>query len=344
MKTNLMKGASFLAAMMMVTMGLSTVMAGPQLPFDRLGDTTYNTQLVCSWVDGVEYGNATTSATGYLEISTAGDDTVEDNVQTGADATNVIQYSVGRLTGATARFFAVAENDVYTAGGSFTSDLTADAADTVLLKIDIVASQATAGVTDYVVIYNPHTAAVDATTYSLAVGTAAAQPIIAGDIVAGLATNNVNPIPAGGSLAINMVKWGGLSNTGNSVKLLLATRVVDRVEYGSIATAPENTLMSNAQNPTSGNEIYRNAHADTNMCLADFASRAQTIIPDITAPTITTIVPADGATGVALNAAVTVTWSEAMSTAGMSVTIDPAPLVAGTWAWSVGNTVYTYTG
>jgi hypothetical protein len=88
-------------------------------------------------------------------------------------------------------------------------------------------------------------------------------------------------------MVINMTKWGGLSNTGNSIKLISTTntRIVDRVEYGSIATSPENTLMSNAANPASGQEIYRNGHADTNMCAADFLSRAQTIVRDTTAPT-----------------------------------------------------------
>jgi hypothetical protein len=205
MKTQIMKGASILTAVMMLTMAVSTTLAAPPIPFTRLGDTAYNTQLICSWIDGVEYGNVTSTGTGYIELDTVGDDTVPDTTKTGGIAGDVIQYSVGRLTGATARFFAPAENDVWSAGGTFTGDLTADGADTILLKIDVVASQATVGITDYIIIYNPHTATVDVTLYSLAVGTAAAQAIAAGDYtIAGLVPANVNPIPAGGSLVIKM--------------------------------------------------------------------------------------------------------------------------------------------
>ena len=293
MKTQLMKGASFMTAILLLSMVFSPVLAAPPLPFTRLGDTTYNTTGISSWIDGVEYGNCTSSATGYIELDTVGDDTVPDTVKTGGVAADVIQYSVGKLTGTTARFFAPAENDVWSVGGTFTGDLTADAADTILLKISIVASQSTVtGLPDYIVIYNGHTAAVDASTYSLAVGTAAAQAIVAtvgSDIPTGLITNNVNPIPAAGSLVIDMTKWGGLSNTGNSIKLISTTntRVVDRVEYGGSMTQPENTIMSNAANPASGQEIYRTpaAGTDTNMCAVDFASRAQSVVRDLTAPT-----------------------------------------------------------
>ncbi|MDD4307687.1 MAG: Ig-like domain-containing protein, partial [Thermoplasmata archaeon] len=65
---------------------------------------------------------------------------------------------------------------------------------------------------------------------------------------------------------------------------------------------------------------------------------------DGVAPTITTIVPADGATGVAVNSNVVVTWSESMNSSAGTVNISPAPLIAGTWAWSAGNTIRTYSG
>lgn len=333
-----------MTAALFFSMLMAPVFAAPQMPFDRLGDTTYNTQVICSWIDGVEYGRATTSGTGYLEISTAGDDTAQNTEKIGGNAGDVIQYSVGDLTGATARFFAPAENDNFVTGSSFTGDLTADGADTILLKIDILASQSTvAGLPDYIVIYNPHTAAVNAGGYSLAVGTAAAQAIVAGDIPTGLATNNNINIPAAGSLVINMTKWGGLAAGGNAVKLISTTntRVVDRVEYGSIATEPENTWMTNAAAPGSAQEIYRNAHADTNQCAADFATRAQSVVRDIVAPTITATTFADNAVGVSVAAGVyEATWSEAMAAVG-SVTTN---LPGATFSWP-STTVYriTYT-
>ncbi|MBA3045652.1 MAG: hypothetical protein FP824_05520, partial [Euryarchaeota archaeon] len=345
MKTQILKGASILTATLLLSMLMTPVLAGTPLPFERYGNAAgVNNVYITSWIDGVEYGNTTTGATGDYSLTTVGDDTDFPNgVKTGGNdqVVDTIQYARTSLFGATARFFT--ETDTWSVGGMVNGTLTQEGADTVLLKIDVLASQSTVtGLPDYIIIYNPHTAAVDASTYSLAVGTAAAQPIIAGDIPTGLLVNNSINIPSLGSLVINMAKWGGLSNTANSVKLSIGTHIVDRVEYGAIATEPENTYMSDAVNPPSAQEIYRiGAHQDTNSCLNDFTTRAQSVVLDLVAPTITATTFADGATGVAVAAGIyEATWSEAMAAVG-SVTTN---LPGATFSWP-STTVYriTYT-
>jgi ribosomal protein S6E (S10) len=59
------------------------------------------------------------------------------------------------------------------------------------------------------------------------------------------------------------------------------------------------------------------------------------------APTITSTVPANGATGVALTAPVVVTFSEAMNTSSVKYTSTPDP-TGWSFVWSAGNTVVTY--
>ncbi|MDO9537858.1 MAG: Ig-like domain-containing protein, partial [Thermoplasmata archaeon] len=66
-----------------------------------------------------------------------------------------------------------------------------------------------------------------------------------------------------------------------------------------------------------------------------------TFTTTFTAPTIVNSVPADGATGVALDSKVVVTFSEAMNTGTVTYTSAPNP---GGWSvvWSAGNTIATY--
>jgi len=291
MKTQLMKGASFVTAILLFSTMFSVVLAAPPLPFERYGTADVNSTYITSWIDGVEYGNTTTSAAGAYTIDTVGDDTVEDNVQTGGDAGNTIQYARSSLTGTSAYFFT--QTDTWSAGGSTSGALTSEGSPTNLLKIAIFNPQPTVAVMgDYIALYNPTGAAVDVTGtgWGIAIGTGATHPIVTADIMPKLTSGNIDPIPATSLLYLNLSTAGwatSLSTTGNSIKLYYNTHVVDRVEYGSIGTAPENTMMSNAALPAAGSEAYRTATyaTDTNMCLVDFGTRVQTISYDPTAPT-----------------------------------------------------------
>jgi hypothetical protein len=60
--------------------------------------------------------------------------------------------------------------------------------------------------------------------------------------------------------------------------------------------------------------------------------------PDETAPTITSVSPAGGATGVASSSNVTVAFSEPMDTASAEAAFSLTPALAGTFSWS-GNTM-----
>lgn len=347
MKTQLMRGASFMTAILLFSMVFSAVSAAPPLPFERYGTADVNSTYISSWIDGVEYGNCTTSAAGAYTIDTVSDDTVPDAIRTGGINGDPIQYARTSLTGTAARFFT--QTDSHVIGGAVNGALTSEGADTPLLKIAILNPQPTVALMgDYIALYNPTGAPVDVTSsgWGIAIGTGATHTIVDADIMPFLTSGRTNPIPATTLLYLNLSTAGwatSLSTTGNSIKLYYNTHIVDRVEYGAIATEPENTLMSNAAVPAAGFEAYRTPAytTDTNKCLPDFTTRAQTVPYDPIHPTITTIVPADGATGVAINAQVVVTWSEAMDPLVGSVNINPAR--TGAWVWSGGNTVYTFT-
>jgi len=342
-----MRGASFMTAILLFSMVFSAVSAAPPLPFERYGNAGVNSTYISSWIDGVEYGNCTTSGTGEYTIDTVSDDTVPDAIRTGGVNGDTIQYARTSLTGTAARFFT--QTDTHVIGGMINGALTSEAADTPLLKIAILNPQPTVALMgDYIALYNPTGAPVDVTSngWGIAIGAGATHTIVTADIMPFLTANNVDPIPATSLLYLNLSTAGwaaSLSTTGNSIKLYYNTHIVDRVEYGTIATEPENTLMSNAALPAAGFEAYRTPAytTDTNKCLPDFTTRAQTVPYDNTHPTITTIVPADGAVDVLVTSTVVVTWSEAMNPLVGSVNINPAR--TGAWAWSAGNTVYTFT-
>jgi len=125
MKT-IMKGASILTAILMVSMIFSPVFGAPVLPFERWGvaydgGTPISTGLVTSWIDGVEYGSNTTSASGDVNIETSGDSTDSAGVKTGGYAGDSISYARDHLTGATGTFFT--ETDSWSVGGSNHADL-----------------------------------------------------------------------------------------------------------------------------------------------------------------------------------------------------------------------------
>jgi hypothetical protein len=211
------------------------------------------------------------------------------------------------------------------------------------LKINNVSDQSAKLDGDFVVIYNPTGAAVDITTFSLAVGTAAPIAIGADDIYTGIGGWNVNPVPAAGYIAISMTDWGNLGDSANSIKISQTATgyIVDRVEYGTIATEPENTKMTNAGATAAAQEIHRTtAGTDTNSCSVDFAVGPEYLPGGDPPPTITNTVPANGAINVALNAQVVVTFSEAMNTG--TVTYSCNPPVVFTVIWSGANTIATY--
>ncbi len=65
---------------------------------------------------------------------------------------------------------------------------------------------------------------------------------------------------------------------------------------------------------------------------------------DFTDPSIATTTPNDGVSDVATGTSFVANWDEAMNEGVGTVNIVPAPLVAGSWAWSGSSQVYTYSG
>ena len=313
----IMKGASILMAVFMVSMVMSPVFAAPPLPFDREGNADVNDTYITSWIDGTEYGNDTTDGVGDFFLATQSDETLPDGKKTGGQdgVGDIIQYAIGDLTGTeTATFFT--ETDAFLIGGYSAAGPNADlnSGDVVrLLKINNIsfASQ-------YVVIHNPTSIAVDMDTYSIAVGVGGPQAIAATDYVDGMYMWNVNSIPAGGYFALDMSKIVGIG-AANALELSIGGHIVDKVEYGAIATEPENTLLRNAAAP-GATEIQRVAPgSDSNDCNADFAAGPEFLPLDLVNPIVTCVDL--GVIGIA-------TLEDATAT-------DPAPSSGiATYAWT----------
>jgi hypothetical protein len=280
----------WIAAVMMLS-GIFTIFSMdnrgfPVGPYNRwgyaydVGAMPLDTELTTAWIDGVQYGTTVTwtgADVGLFSIDTIGDDTTPDDIKTGGYNGDTIYYVHGDLTPANGGTFFL-ETDTWLVSGFINGDLNEHPSSPALLKINNVSAQSTYPVTDYIVIYNPTSSPVDASTFSLSVAEAAPVPISVGDIVPGLSIWNDITIPAFGNLALDMATWGSLNSTGNSIKLLETPTgyVVDRVEYGNIPTEPENTIMSNASAPGAGNEIRRtNYGSDTNDCSSDFIISGQ---------------------------------------------------------------------
>ena len=98
MKT-ILKGASILMAIFMFSMVLTPVIATEPLPFDRTGTADVTNTYISSWINGVEYGNDTSTAAGLYQVDTVGDDTgIIDNTRTGGIAGDTIQYAAPIIT------------------------------------------------------------------------------------------------------------------------------------------------------------------------------------------------------------------------------------------------------
>ncbi|MEW5937410.1 MAG: Ig-like domain repeat protein, partial [Candidatus Thermoplasmatota archaeon] len=310
MKKRMMQGASLVIGALLVAMvfaGVNPVRGAEPLPFTRFGDDPTNdttpSTLITAWVDGVEYSWNTSLSSGFYSIDVQGDDTTDSpNVKDGGLNNDPVQYVLGgRLTTASPGSFA-AQTDTWLSNVTVEGPLSAGP-QPEHLKINNVSSQSTitGGPTDYIVIYNPDIVAGidDVTAYYLAVGTAPALQIIATDIYTTQMYDWItNPIPANDFIVIDMTKWGGLSNTGNSIKLIYNNAtgfIVDRVEYGAIATSPENTILNNSAAPAAGQEIARRTWPglvftpgeDTNDCGHDFGTRTNWLPKDTVAPTST---------------------------------------------------------
>ncbi len=338
MKQSIMKGASILTVILMISMVFAQlVIAAPILPSTRWGNTSPAAagEYVLAFVDGKQYGVSTvTDAAGLYSVEVMGDDLSDATVKIGGVDGETIQFvratTTNGLTNADAGTFYSA-TQVFASGVTTNAGLTDLAgASPALLKVSAVATQSAwvAG-SDWMRIYNPTGADVNIAgwTYDLA-GTGGAIAIT--DALGGTV------FPATSEI---YVLAPGLANADSIQLIAPGGWVVDRVEYGAIgASASGETDMNNAVAPIAGQEIYRVGFADTNDCSADFAAQLETV--DLVAPTAVPT-PADGAIAVATaTATYTITFSEPMQPVGTLATDD---LPGGSWAWTT-TTTYVKTG
>jgi hypothetical protein len=327
--TYTLKSSSILIGFLFMSMALTPVFAGPVQPFTRWGyaydnaGTPLASEDIYAWIDGQSYGINITEADGLFNLACYGDDTTPDDVKSGGYNGDTIFYTHGDLT-ATGTFFA--ETDTWIVGGYniVSADLNEVASTPVLLKISVISISPM----QYIGIHDP--GATTLTNYGLDIGeTGTFTTLNMGDVLGVI----------GSVTYFDAVPYGGLS-AANSIQLAeMATGfVVDRVEYGVIATEPENTMMPNAPSPSAGWEIARvpSDDTDTNDCSIDFIVRP----PPPPEPYIGSTDPFDGETNVEVNRDITVFFNKQMDTATLMFTCVPDP---GGWipSWSVGDTVLT---
>ena len=296
MKNEIMKGASILTVVLMISMVFTPLAtAAPILPHNRWGDTIpINNDYVYAFINGVQYGGNATQAAGLFSIDVMGDDVLLPDFKSGGINGDTIQYvksanaNGGLRDGAGDIFYT--ETGIFSSGSTNpNADLNEVGTSPDLLKINMVSVDSDlTGVTDYIVLYNPTGLAVDATAFEIVID-GAVNAIDIGDLVAGLYDWNLMSIPPAGYLALDM---GALVNTDGYIMLQETAApkfIVDRVEYWDLAIAfnsPDDTIMGDATAPANGQEIFRNTPGeDTNECDDDFNTQVNWLPIDTTAPT-----------------------------------------------------------
>ncbi len=272
MKNNIVKGASILTVVLMFGMMMTPVLGGaPVQPHNRWGQAYDGAgqmpagETLTVWIDGTSYGTIDTLASGWFSLDCLGDgdnpSTTPDNVKIGGYIGDTMMYVHGDLTSA-GTFFDVLQMDTWAVGGVTNGDLTYNAVQPALLKINCVSVAPLNQPIPYIGIYDP--GATVLTDYGLDIGDSGAfVPLNMGDVIGVIgAITYFNAGPYGGLAAANSIQIAHLA-TGF---------VVDRVEYGGIGAEPENTNMPDAPSPAAGEEIYRipAPGADTNDCAVDF--------------------------------------------------------------------------
>jgi hypothetical protein len=193
----------------------------------------------------------------------------------------------------------------------------------VVVVINEFSSYNTSG--DWIELYNKETSEIPLDGWSINDST--------GEIKAFTSSDSIS---AGDYLVVDVSNR--LNQGDDTIKLLNSSGVtVDQVTYGSGA--------DEAPAPGEGNSTGRYPNGvDTDNDAEDFEEfgtptpGASNEVPDTTPPTITAVLPEDGATDVPVSTTISATFSEAMNETSAEAAFSITPTVAGTFSWD-GNTM-----
>ena len=193
----------------------------------------------------------------------------------------------------------------------------------VVVVINEFSSYNTSG--DWIELYNKETSEIPLDGWSINDST--------GEIKAFTSSDSIS---AGDYLVVDVSNR--LNQGDDTIKLLNSSGVtVDQVTYGSGA--------DEAPAPGEGNSTGRYPNGvDTDNDAEDFEEfgtptpGASNEVPDTTPPTITAVLPEDGATDVPASTTISATFSEAMNKTSTEAAFSITPTLAGAFSWD-GNTM-----
>jgi len=193
----------------------------------------------------------------------------------------------------------------------------------VVVVINEFSSYNTSG--DWIELYNKETSEIPLDGWSINDST--------GEIKAFTSSDSIS---AGDYLVVDVSNR--LNQGDDTIKLLNSSGVtVDQVTYGSGA--------DEAPAPGEGNSTGRYPNGvDTDNDAEDFEEfgtptpGASNEVPDTTPPTITAVLPEDGATDVPASTTISATFSEAMNKTSTEAAFSITPTLAGAFTWD-GNTM-----
>ena len=301
---------AFIAATLPVRAASPIPMTTQGHAYDRSGSPLPQGTPVRTFLDGVEYSNASTvdDAAGSYSVLTQGNLVINATTpepsptKHGPNAGETLLYAASDFTSSADVF---QETHTWTSDTVVTQDLHLGSGPSTpeALKIQGIVTQPAQGGTRYVVLCNPTASAVSLSDYYL-------QRDAPGTYFGGNLSLS-GAIGPGATAPKNLSSAFALTSTGDALKLVYrnpggsgATAggmdiVVDRVEFnatvgGTLYWQPGSTTMGSAPAPGPGQILERNAScADTNSP-SDFHLAPEPGLPSATPPVVTITAPGPG--------------------------------------------------
>jgi hypothetical protein len=305
--------------------------AAPPLPlrteghaFDQLGSPLSVGTPIRTFVDGVDYSNATQirDGNGSFVVLTSGNSKTKDNVSDtptileGPNLGDVVLYAAGDFTTFTGVFAEVVSWSPY---GNVTRDLTLGSlsSNPQPLKVQGLVPQPARGGDQFLFLCNPTSSAVDLGDYYLERNAVGNYHGPRHDLTGSIAASSHSRVNLTG-------EW--LAVAGDAVKLVFRTPegpnaaaggldiVVDRVEFnaaqnGTLNWEPGNTILGDAMAPGPGQILQRDAACTDTNDPADFSLATEPGLPSTNLPpTVTISMPTSGQ-AVQAGTTVTLAWT-----------------------------------
>lgn len=318
-------------SVLVVLLSIPPAMAPPPVPMRVEGRALDATSVplpvgtpIRAFIDGVDYSDepAVRDALGSFTVLVVGDWVTDQGasetstIKEGAAVGDEVLFAAGDFTATTSVFQEVL---IWQTGQVVTQNLTLATGATIPqpVKIQGLVPEPAQGGNQYVFVCNPLATPVFASDYYLQVNRPGTYD--------GPTVDLTGAIPPLGQLRVDLGSASFLEPGGDAIKLVYRNPgganaaagggdiVVDRVEYnatrdGTLTWVPGNTIMGDAPAPGPGRILERSPEcADTNTP-ADLVLATEPGLPPNGSPTVSILLPTEGAT-IAAGQAFLVTWA-----------------------------------